>query len=114
MMVRTDVNQGRFNERVWHITIAKCVAVLGFVLACTTMNTGARYFAMCAFATGVYAVNSVILGWVSTTCGQTREKKAVSLAIVNMFASISGIYSPVSSLTLPPCVLFLGSYIAAH
>lgn len=69
---------------------------------------------MCAFATGVYAVNSVILGWVSTTCGQTREKKAVSLAIVNMFASISGIYSPVSSLVLLDCVIALECYTTGY
>ncbi|KAL6354327.1 hypothetical protein LRP88_11655 [Fusarium phalaenopsidis] len=87
-------SSGHFNERVWHITASKCVAVLGFVLACTTLNIGARYFAMCTFATGVYSANSIILGWVSTTCGQTREKKAISLAIVNTFASISAIYGP--------------------
>lgn len=87
---------GRFNERVWHITVAKCVAVFGFVLACSTFNIGARYFAMCTFATGVYACNSVILGWVSTTCGQTREKKAISLAMVNTIATVSSIYTPVS------------------
>ncbi|KAK1853973.1 hypothetical protein CCHR01_03391 [Colletotrichum chrysophilum] len=87
-------SSGRFNERVWHITIAKAIAVFGFVLACSTLNTGARYFAMCAFATGVYACNSVILGWVSSTCGQTREKKAVSLALVNTIATIGPIYTP--------------------
>ncbi|KAL6358995.1 hypothetical protein LRP88_09193 [Fusarium phalaenopsidis] len=74
-------NSGRMNERTWHITVAKVIAVFGFILACTTMNVGARYFAMCAFASGVYACNSVILGWVSSTCGQTKEKKAISLAI---------------------------------
>lgn len=77
---------------------------MGFVLACTTMNVGARYFAMCAFATGVYACNSVILGWVSTTCGQTREKKAISLAVVNTFAAIGSIYSPVSSPAIAPTI----------
>ncbi|KAJ6191347.1 major facilitator superfamily domain-containing protein [Penicillium mononematosum] len=86
-------SSGHFNERVWHITISKVVAVVGFVLACSTMNVGARYFAMCTFATGVYGVNSIILGWVSTTCGQTREKKATSLAIVNTFASTGAIYT---------------------
>ncbi|RMJ12189.1 hypothetical protein CDV36_008145 [Fusarium kuroshium] len=87
-------NSGRMNERTWHITVAKVIAVFGFVLACTTMNVGARYFAMCAFASGVYACNSVILGWVSSTCGQTKEKKAISLAIVNTIASLSPIYTP--------------------
>ncbi|KAK1545156.1 hypothetical protein CPAR01_02658 [Colletotrichum paranaense] len=87
-------SSGHFNERVWHITIAKAVAVFGFVLACSTLNVGARYFAMCTFASGVYACNSIILGWVSSTCGQTREKKAVSLALVNTIATIGSIYTP--------------------
>ncbi|KAF6842417.1 hypothetical protein CMUS01_03122 [Colletotrichum musicola] len=87
-------SSGHFNERVWHITVAKVVAVFGFVLACSTLNVGARYFAMCTFATGVYACNSVILGWVSSTCGQTREKKAISLALVNTIATLSPIYTP--------------------
>lgn len=92
----TEDKSGRFDDRIWHITSAKCVAVLGFVLACSTLNIGARYFAMCAFATGVYSCNSIILGWVSSTCGQTREKKAISLAMVNTIATISPIYTPVS------------------
>jgi len=105
---------GKTNERTWHITSAKTVAVIGFVLACATLNTGARYFAMCVFAIGtcksfccflpsscadhtvVDAVNSIVLGWVSATCGQTKEKKASSLAIVNTIANVSFIWTPVS------------------
>lgn len=90
-------SSGRFNERVWHITIAKAIAVMGFVLACATLNVAARYFAMCTFAAGVYACNSLILGWVSSTCGQTKEKKSISLAIVNTVATTSAIYTPVRS-----------------
>jgi hypothetical protein len=73
------------------------MAVVGFILACTVHNTGARYFAMCVFASGVYACNSVILGWVASTCGQTREKKAISLALANTVATLGPIYTPVSS-----------------
>lgn len=79
-------SSGRFNERTWHITIAKAIAVFGFILGCATLNTGARYFAMVVFAIGTYAVNSIILGWASSTCGQTKEKKASSLAIINSIA----------------------------
>ena len=39
-------------------------------------------------------MNSIILGWVSATLGQTTEKKAVSLSIVNVFANASYIYTP--------------------
>lgn len=91
---------GRFNERTWHITSAKAVAIFGFVLAAATLNTGARYFAMVVFAIGTYAVNSIILGWVSATCGQTKEKKASSLAIVNTIANVSFIWTPVSTYSI--------------
>jgi len=90
------ISSGHYNERTWHITIAKGVAVFGFVLGCATMNVGARYFAMCVFTIGTYGVNSIILGWVSSTCGQTREKKSAALAIANVAATLSLIWTPVS------------------
>lgn len=89
-------SSGKYNERTWHITVAKAIAIVGFVLGCATLNTGARYFAMVVFAIGTYAVNSIILGWVSSTCGQTKEKKASSLAIVNTIANVSFVWTPVS------------------
>jgi hypothetical protein len=42
----------------------------------------------------VYSVNSVILGWVSGTLGQTTEKKAISLSIVDVVSMASFIYMP--------------------
>ena len=39
-------SSGKYNERTWHITIAKLIAIFGFVLAAATLNTAARYFAM--------------------------------------------------------------------
>lgn len=88
-------SSGHFNESTWHITAAKLVAIFGFVLGCATLNVGARYFAMCVFTIGTYAVNSIILAWVGNTCGQTREKRASALAIVNVSATISFIWTPV-------------------
>jgi hypothetical protein len=41
------MSSGRRNERTWHITIGKAVAVVGFVVSCATLNTGVRYFSMC-------------------------------------------------------------------
>lgn len=49
---------------------------------------------MIVFSVGTYAVNSIILGWVSATCSQTKEKKACSLAIVNCIAVASFIWTP--------------------
>ncbi|KAL0261422.1 hypothetical protein SLS55_002852 [Diplodia seriata] len=86
-------SSGRYNERTWHITTCMGLAAVGFVIACVTLNTAARYVACFLFAGGAYAVNSVILGWVSATLGQTSEKKGVSLSVVNVVANASYIYT---------------------
>jgi len=69
------------------------LALAGFIISCATLNVPARYLSCFMFASGAYAVNSVILGWVSATLGQTNEKKAVSLSIVNVVANASYIYT---------------------
>lgn len=92
--VVVGLTSGKLNERTWHITLSMGIAAVGFIISCITLNTGARYFSCFLFASGAYAVNSVILGWVSATLGQTREKKAISLSIVNVVANASYIYTP--------------------
>ncbi|KAL1893979.1 hypothetical protein Sste5346_006120 [Sporothrix stenoceras] len=87
------ISSGKFNERTWHITATMGVATVGFIISCTTLNHGARYFATFLFASGTYAVNSLVIGWIAATLGQTAEKKAVSLAIVNTFANLSYVYT---------------------
>lgn len=87
------LSSGRFNERTWHITACMGAAIVGFVISCATLNVAARYVSCFLFASGAYAVNSMILGWVSATLGSTPEKKAVSLSIVNVIANASYIYT---------------------
>jgi hypothetical protein len=70
------------------------IALVGFIISAVTLNVSARYLSCFLFASGVYAVNSVILGWVSATLGQTPEKKAVSFSIINVFSMASFIYTP--------------------
>jgi len=89
-------SSGKYNERTWHITIAKGVAILGFVLCFAIDNIAGRYVSMIIFAIGTYAVNSIILGWVGATCGQTKEKRAVAMALVVSTSNISFIWTPVS------------------
>lgn len=87
------MSSGKFNERTWHITFGMGTAIVGFVISCATMNVAARYVSCFLFASGAYSVNSMILGWVSATLGQTPEKKAVGLSIVNVVANASYIYT---------------------
>ncbi|KAF7554814.1 hypothetical protein G7Z17_g2669 [Cylindrodendrum hubeiense] len=85
-------SSGRFNERTWHITGGLSIAVIGFVISCSTSNVAARYSAAFLYATGAYSVGSVILGWVSNTLSQTPEKKSVAYALVNVTANLAYIY----------------------
>jgi hypothetical protein len=92
--VLIGISSGKFNERTWHITVMMGLAVVGFLISATTLNIAARYISCFLFASGVYSVNSVILGWVSGTLGQTPEKKAMSLSMVNVVSMASFIYTP--------------------
>ncbi|RYO99149.1 hypothetical protein DL764_006891 [Monosporascus ibericus] len=87
-------SSGRFNERTWHITISKAIAIAGFAVATGTYNIGARYFAMILFVGATYGVNNINLSWTSATVGQTDEKKAAALAIVNSLGNLSFVYTP--------------------
>lgn len=87
-------SSGKFNERTWHITISKTVATIGFAAACAAPNIGGRYASMVIFTIGTYGVNSLILGWCGSTCGQTKEKKAVAIGIVTTVMNASFIWTP--------------------
>jgi len=91
------------NERTWHITIAKLIGIAGFVLAAATLNTAARYVAICLFCSGIYMQAGIGPGWVGATCGQTKEKRAVALAMTNTVNTIAPIYTSVSFVK-PWCV----------
>lgn len=91
------LSSGKRNERTWHIVVFKLIALVGFIIACATTNTGARYFATFVFSIGTYGISSVVMAWVGSTCAQTKEKRAAALGIVNMSSSISFIWNPVST-----------------
>ncbi|KEF52227.1 uncharacterized protein A1O9_11854 [Exophiala aquamarina CBS 119918] len=86
-------NSGRMNERTWHITVAKVISIIGFVMAAATLNTAARYVAICLFCSGLYMQAGIGPGWVGATCGQTKEKRAVALAMTNTINTVAPIYT---------------------
>ncbi|KAK2789679.1 hypothetical protein FQN53_001435 [Emmonsiellopsis sp. PD_33] len=85
-------SSGKYHERTWHITAGLGTALVGFVIAACTLNTAGRYIACFIFPVGAYSVNSVIIGWASSTLSQTREKRAVVLAMTNVGGQIGYIY----------------------
>ncbi|KAF9894713.1 hypothetical protein FE257_006603 [Aspergillus nanangensis] len=92
--VAVSWSSGHFNERTWHVTISKAAAIVGFAVACGTLNIGARYFAMILFVAATYGVNNINIAWTAATVGQTDEKKAVAIAITNTLGNLASVYTP--------------------
>lgn len=67
---------------------------MGFILGFAVTNTAAKYISMVIFSIGTYAVNSIVLGWVGSTCGQTKEKRASAISIVVSTSVSSFIWTP--------------------
>ncbi|KAF1916725.1 putative MFS transporter [Ampelomyces quisqualis] len=94
MSVLVSWSSGRFNERTWHITVSKAIAIVGFIVGTASLNIGARYFAMVLFVGATYGVNNISLAWAAGVLGQTDEKKAATVAIVNTLGNLSFVYTP--------------------
>ncbi|KAI1394168.1 putative MFS transporter [Hypoxylon trugodes] len=94
LSIAVSYSSGRFNERTWHITLSKVVAIAGFAISMATLNTAARYVGIMLFVGATYGVNNIILSWTSSVLGQSDEKKAVAIAMCNMFGNLSSVYTP--------------------
>jgi hypothetical protein len=57
-------------------------------------DVAARYFCAFLITSGSYAINSVILGWLVATLGQTTQKKAAALGMINMAGNASYLCTP--------------------
>lgn len=87
-------SSGRYNERTWHTTVSKLVAIVGFAMAVGTLNIAVRYVGIMLFVGATYGVNNIILSWTASVLGQTDEKKAVAIAMANTFGNAASIYTP--------------------
>jgi MFS family permease len=92
--VAVSWSSGRFNERTWHTTASKAVAIAGFIICVATLNTGARYFGVMLFVGATYGVNNIILAWTASVLSQSDEKRAVSIALANTFGNLASVYTP--------------------
>lgn len=81
----------RLRNSSFHIVWPLAVAIVGFVVAAATLNTGARYFAMILMVAGGHGSNSVLLAWTQKTMLRPRIKRAASVAFVNAFGNIAGV-----------------------
>ncbi|GAB1196601.1 hypothetical protein APSETT444_005874 [Aspergillus pseudonomiae] len=88
-----NLSADRLKNSSFHIIWPLVLAIIGFVIAAATLNTGARYFAMIAMVAGGHGSNAVLLAWVQKTMLRPRIKRASAVAFVNAVGNLSQIFS---------------------
>ncbi|EON62513.1 hypothetical protein W97_01736 [Coniosporium apollinis CBS 100218] len=86
-------HSGKTNERCYHIVVPILISGLGQVIFVSTLQTGARYFAMFLMTGGAYCAFNVVMSWVSSAIPRPRTKRAVALAMVAALSNASHTYT---------------------
>ncbi|KAH6663704.1 major facilitator superfamily domain-containing protein [Halenospora varia] len=77
----------------FHVMWPLVFAIIGFVVAAASLNTGARYFAMVIMIASGHGANAVLLAWTQKTLLRPRVKRASAVAFVNAFGNISQVWT---------------------
>ncbi|KAI0304008.1 MFS general substrate transporter [Russula brevipes] len=77
-------------ERFFHIVIPLFIAIIGFIIAISTMRLAARYLALFLMAQS-FSGFICFLTWTSNTFARSPSKRAVALAFINAFSQLGNI-----------------------
>ncbi|KAG2144503.1 MFS general substrate transporter [Suillus clintonianus] len=80
------------SDRFWHTAGPLFVAIVGFMMAISTMNAAVRYLSLFFMAQAPVA-HIVSLTWVMNTFSQSQSKRAAAIALTNALSSIGFIGS---------------------
>ncbi|KDQ28475.1 hypothetical protein PLEOSDRAFT_1041641 [Pleurotus ostreatus PC15] len=80
------------HERCWHSIAPAATAMLGFIIAMSTMSTAARYVAL--FLMAVAPVSGMcIMAWAMSSI-QPANKRAVGIALINALSQLALVAGP--------------------
>ncbi|PSK35846.1 hypothetical protein C7M61_004328 [Candidozyma pseudohaemuli] len=80
-------------ERFWHVISPMVVALAAFIIAVSTLNTGARYFSMVIMVPAIYCSFTTILSWMSNSCPRPPLKRAIALSLMNCLSNSASIWN---------------------
>ncbi|GEQ67975.1 hypothetical protein JCM33374_g1641 [Metschnikowia sp. JCM 33374] len=80
-------------ERFWHVVLPMVVAMASFIIAVSTLNTGARYFAMVIMVPSLYCSFTTILSWMSNSCPRPPLKRAIAISLMNCLSNSASIWN---------------------
>ncbi|KAJ5004991.1 putative transporter [Colletotrichum sp. SAR 10_66] len=82
------MSSDRRGERGLHIVAPLCVAMIGYIITASTVNSPVRYFASFLFVPGAFAPTGLIFSWAASTLSATPEKRAAATALSALLAGV--------------------------
>ncbi|KAI0401508.1 allantoate permease [Xylaria palmicola] len=83
---------GRFADRSIHIISLMLVSVIGNIIAVSTLNTGARFFAIFLLPIGAVTAYQIILAWVANSFPRPLVKRSACISFANLIGNSANIY----------------------
>ncbi|GAW15115.1 hypothetical protein ANO14919_045240 [Xylariales sp. No.14919] len=83
---------GRFADRSIHIIGLMLLSVIGNIIAVSTLNTGARFFAMFLLPIGAVTAYQIILAWVANSFPRPLVKRSACISFANLVGNSANIY----------------------
>ncbi|THZ39556.1 MFS general substrate transporter [Aureobasidium pullulans] len=92
-MLCNGFHSDKMGERYLHIALPLTITVVANIIAVSTLNVGARYFAMCLMPLSFYSSAICQLSWISGSLSQPAVKRAASIAIINAICNTPNIWT---------------------
>ncbi|KAI1124160.1 allantoate permease [Nemania abortiva] len=83
---------GRFADRSIHIICLMLISVAGNIIAVSTLNTGARFFAIFLLPIGAVTAYQIILAWVANSFPRPLVKRSACISVANLVGNAGNIY----------------------
>ncbi|KAI1812730.1 allantoate permease [Poronia punctata] len=83
---------GRFADRSIHIICLMMLSVIGNIIVVSTLNTGARFFAMFLMPIGAVTSYQIILAWVANSFPRPLVKRSACISFANLVGNAANIY----------------------
>ena len=68
--------------------------MVGIIITMSTLNTGARYFALFLMLPGAYGCFQVSNAWMANIAARPKAKRAIALAMNNSFGNLALVWTP--------------------
>jgi sugar phosphate permease len=81
-------------ERAFHYSAPIVVGMGGYIICLATTSIPARYAASFMYVAGMFTAYPLLHTWTAMTLGRTPEKKAVSIAVVNLLGQVGNLVAP--------------------